>query len=144
MRGLGRPLLRECFCSLDCNLLESSLDLCLDAMFSGIEIPDIKLAACVHRRKSHALDGENLIMAKVEDCSLMVYNIILGRNEADRQKFGTLGTIFLGKQYIQMGQVTALSNPIYLDVTRSHVVFVCGKRGRRKVIHYGGNCRRDL
>ena len=63
---------------------------------------------------------------------MMVYNIILGRNEADRQKFGTLGTIFLGKQYIQMGQVTALSHPIYLDVTRSHVVFVCGKRGGGK------------
>jgi DNA helicase HerA-like ATPase len=31
-----------------------------------------------------------------------------------------------------MGQTTSLSNPIYLDVIRSHVVFVCGKRGSGK------------
>ena len=62
----------------------------------------------------------------------MVYNIILGRTEADREKFGTLGTIPIGKQYIKMGQVSALSNPVLLDVTRSHVVFVCGKRGGGK------------
>ncbi|MBN2112391.1 ATP-binding protein, partial [Candidatus Woesearchaeota archaeon] len=29
-------------------------------------------------------------------------------------------------------QVTSLSNPIYMDVTRAHVVFVCGKRGGGK------------
>lgn len=62
----------------------------------------------------------------------MVYNIILGRNQGDREKFGTLGTILIGKQYIKMGQVSALSNPLLLDVTRSHVVFVCGKRGGGK------------
>jgi hypothetical protein len=31
-----------------------------------------------------------------------------------------------------MGQTTSLSNEIYMDVTRSHVVFVCGKRGSGK------------
>jgi len=62
----------------------------------------------------------------------MVYEIVIGRSEKDRKKFGTEGTILLGKHYIKMGQVTSLSNPIYMDVTRSHVVFVCGKRGGGK------------
>ncbi len=62
----------------------------------------------------------------------MVYEIIIGRNKKDREKYGTKGSILLGKQYVQMGQVTSLSNPIYMDVTRSHVVFICGKRGSGK------------
>jgi len=62
----------------------------------------------------------------------MVYDIVIGRSESDRKKFGTKGTIFLGKQYITMGQTTSLSNPVYMDVSRSHVVFICGKRGSGK------------
>lgn len=59
----------------------------------------------------------------------MAYEIILGRSEEDREKFGTLGTIMLGKHYVQMGQTTALAQPVYLDLNKAHVVFVCGKRG---------------
>jgi len=62
----------------------------------------------------------------------MAYEIVIGRTQADRKKYGLDGTIFLGKQYITMGQTTSLSNPVYLDVTRSHVIFVCGKRGSGK------------
>ncbi len=62
----------------------------------------------------------------------MVYDIILGRSEKDRQKYGTAGAIFLGRQYIQMGPVSSLSNKMFMDVTRSHIVFVVGKRGSGK------------
>jgi len=31
-----------------------------------------------------------------------------------------------------MGQTTSLSNKILMDVLRSHVVFICGKRGSGK------------
>ncbi len=62
----------------------------------------------------------------------MVQDIIVGRSKADIEKYGTLGTIFLGKHYVKMGQVTALSNKIYLDVAGAHVVFICGKRGGGK------------
>ena len=58
--------------------------------------------------------------------------IVIGRNVPDRKRYNTKGTILLGKHYIQMGQTTSLSNPVYLDVVRSHVVFVCGKRGSGK------------
>lgn len=59
--------------------------------------------------------------------------IIVGRSKADTKKFGTEGTVYLGKHYVQMGSTTSLSNKIYLDMLRSHVVFVSGKRG-------GGKC----
>ena len=43
----------------------------------------------------------------------------------------------MGKQYIKMGQTTSLSNPVYLDVAGSHVVFICGKRGSGKSYSLG-------
>src|SRR3989338_8051098 len=61
-----------------------------------------------------------------------MYDIIIGRKESDRLKYGTEGAIFLGKQYVQMGQTTSLSNKVFMDVTRSHVVFIAGKRGSGK------------
>jgi hypothetical protein len=62
----------------------------------------------------------------------MVYEIVVGRSAEDKEKFGIRGTILLGKHYVKMGQVTSLSNEIYLDVNTSHVVFICGKRGGGK------------
>ena len=61
-----------------------------------------------------------------------MYEIVIGRNEKDRKAFGLDGTILLGKHFVKMGQVTSLYNPILLDVIRSHVVFICGKRGSGK------------
>ena len=62
----------------------------------------------------------------------MPYDIIIGRSESDKKLFGNRGLIYLGKSYVSMGQYTSLSNPIYLDVARSHVVLVSGKRGSGK------------
>ncbi len=62
----------------------------------------------------------------------MVYDIVLGRNDSDRLKFGNEATIFLGKGYVRMGQTTSLSNRILLDVARTHVILVSGKRGSGK------------
>ena len=61
-----------------------------------------------------------------------MYDIIIGRDEFDRKRFGEEGTIFLGKHYVKMGRTTSLSSDIYLDIARSHVIFVCGKRGSGK------------
>lgn len=57
------------------------------------------------------------------------FEIVLGRDEVDRKKFGTRGTVLVGKHYVKMAQVTALSQPVYMDLNKAHVVFVCGKRG---------------
>lgn len=62
----------------------------------------------------------------------MVYEIVIGRSKEDKEKLGTKASIFIGKQYVKMGQISSLANPIYLDVNRSHIVFVCGKRGGGK------------
>lgn len=61
-----------------------------------------------------------------------MYEIVIGRDQKDRDLYGLKGTIFLGKQYVTMGQTTALSNEVYMDMLRSHVVLVCGKRGSGK------------
>lgn len=62
----------------------------------------------------------------------MPQEIIIGRNESDKKDFGERGKIYLGKSYVRMGQYTSLSNKIFMDIARSHVVLVAGKRGSGK------------
>jgi len=62
----------------------------------------------------------------------MAFDLIVGRNESDRKAFGKRGLVYLGKNFVTMGSYTSLSNPIYMDVARSHVVLVSGKRGSGK------------
>src|SRR3989338_655353 len=66
-----------------------------------------------------------------------MYDILIGRSDADKEKYGTQGSIFLGKHYIKMGQTVSLSNKVYLDVSKSHVVFIVGKRGSGKSFSMG-------
>ena len=62
----------------------------------------------------------------------MAYKIITGRDESDKKKFGERGLVYLGKGYVKMGQYTSLSNAVYSDVARSHVILIAGKRGSGK------------
>ncbi|MEK6927984.1 MAG: ATP-binding protein [Nanoarchaeota archaeon] len=62
----------------------------------------------------------------------MSYEIILGRDASDKEKFGDKGLINIGKGYVKMGNYTSLSNTILMDVARSHIVLVAGKRGSGK------------
>jgi DNA helicase HerA-like ATPase len=62
----------------------------------------------------------------------MAYDIIIGRDDSDKKAFGKKGLIFIGKGYVRMGQYTSLSNLILMDIARSHVVLVAGKRGSGK------------
>ncbi len=68
----------------------------------------------------------------------MPFDVIVGRNESDKKLFGKKGLIFLGKSYVTMGQYTSLSNPVYMDVARSHVILIAGKRGSGKSYTLGG------
>ena len=62
----------------------------------------------------------------------MPYDIIIGRDEADKVRFGPEGLVYIGKGYVKMGQTTSLSNRLLMDVARSHVVLIAGKRGSGK------------
>ena len=62
----------------------------------------------------------------------MPYDIIIGRDSADKKKFENKGLVYIGKGFVKMGQYTSLSNKIFMDVARSHVVLVAGKRGSGK------------
>jgi len=59
----------------------------------------------------------------------MDYDIIIGRTESEKRDYGKRGLVFLGKQYVKMGQNVSLSNKVYLDVAKTHVILVSGKRG---------------
>ena len=61
-----------------------------------------------------------------------MHDIILGRPKSENEKYGTKGSVFIGKQYVQMGENYSLSNPIYMDVSRAHAMLVLGKRGGGK------------
>ena len=62
----------------------------------------------------------------------MAYDIIIGRDESDKKEFENKGLIYIGKGFVKMGQYTSLSNKIFLDVIRTHVILVAGKRGSGK------------
>jgi len=58
--------------------------------------------------------------------------IIIGRKPSDYEKFGELGTVLIGKQYVYMDQFVSLANPAYMDVIRTHAILIAGKRGSGK------------
>jgi len=62
----------------------------------------------------------------------MPFDVVIGRNESDKKVFGKRGLAFIGKSFVTMGNYTSLSNPIYMDVARSHVILISGKRGSGK------------
>src|SRR3989344_186990 len=63
-----------------------------------------------------------------------MYEIVVGRSESERKSLGLQGAVYLGRHYVRMGPATSLSNKIYLDVARTHVVLVAGKRGSGKCL----------
>src|SRR3990167_2708060 len=65
----------------------------------------------------------------------MAYDIIVCRDSADKKAFGDRGLVYIGKGYVKMGQYTSLSNKIFMDIARSHVILVAGKRGSGKCLH---------
>ena len=62
----------------------------------------------------------------------MAYDVIVGRDKEDREKYGNQGLILIGKAYVKMGRDVSLSNPVYMDIAKSHVVLITGKRGSGK------------
>ncbi len=63
-----------------------------------------------------------------------MYEIVVGRTDSDKKDLGLQGTVFLGKHYVRMGNTTSLSNRIYLDIAKTHVILISGKRGSGKCL----------
>jgi uncharacterized protein len=66
-----------------------------------------------------------------------MYEIVIGRTDNDKKKLGLEGTIFLGKNYVKMGAVRSLSNRVLIDVAKTHVMLIVGKRGSGKSFTLG-------
>ncbi|MCD6367772.1 MAG: ATP-binding protein [Candidatus Aenigmarchaeota archaeon] len=59
-------------------------------------------------------------------------DIVVGRNLPDLKKYRTEGTIYLGRHIVGKGENAHLTNPVRMDVSRPHVMIICGKRGSGK------------
>jgi hypothetical protein len=58
----------------------------------------------------------------------MPYDIVIGREESERQKFGDRGTIFIGKHYVKMGQTTSSQTRFTLMLQRA-MLFSSAEKG---------------
>ena len=58
--------------------------------------------------------------------------IVVGRDTPDLKKYGTKGTVYLGRHIVGEGENAHLTNPVMMDVARPHVMIICGKRGSGK------------
>jgi len=56
-------------------------------------------------------------------------NIVVGRRESQIKKFGERATGYLGKVVMSGGDDPVLGQKVLMDLSRSHVAIVCGKRG---------------
>lgn len=62
----------------------------------------------------------------------MVEKIVIGKDWKDLKKFGERGTAYIGKHVVGKGEEAHLTNPMQMDLTRPHILLVCGKRGTGK------------
>ena len=58
---------------------------------------------------------------------------ILGRDLRDLEKYGSKGTAYLGKVVMSSGERPVLGRKVMVDLSRPHLMLICGKRG-------GGKC----
>ena len=59
--------------------------------------------------------------------------IVLGRVSSQQKKYGKKATGYIGKVVVSSGEDPVLGKKVLMDLARSHVAIVCGKRG-------GGKC----
>ena len=57
---------------------------------------------------------------------------VLGRDLIDLEKYGDEGTAYLGKVVMSSGERPVLGRKVLVDVSRPHLMLICGKRGGGK------------
>jgi len=58
--------------------------------------------------------------------------VIIGRSQNHIDKYGSKGTGYLGKVVVSAGDEPVLGKKVLMDLSKSHVMIVCGKRGGGK------------
>jgi len=59
-------------------------------------------------------------------------NIVIGRTLNQINKYGEKATGYIGKVVVSSGEDPVLGKKVLMDISRSHVMIVCGKRGGGK------------
>lgn len=57
---------------------------------------------------------------------------VLGRDLKDMEKYGSQGAAYLGKVVMSAGEKPVLGRKVLVDVSRPHLMLICGKRGGGK------------
>ncbi|MBN1940649.1 MAG: hypothetical protein JW772_00540, partial [Candidatus Diapherotrites archaeon] len=70
---------------------------------------------------------------KLKSIELSEKASVIGRSLSDFEKYGARGTGYLGKVLMSGGERPVLGRKILMDLAKSHLVLICGKRG-------GGKC----
>jgi hypothetical protein len=73
-------------------------------------------------------------MAPQNEADIEVAKIVVGRDASDIKKFGTAGTLFIGKHLVGTGEEAHTTTPLLVDALRPHEILVCGKRGEGKCL----------
>lgn len=60
--------------------------------------------------------------------------VVVGRDAADMKKYGTIGTMYIGKHLVGTGEDAHVTTPVLLDALRPHIIVLCGKRGEGKCL----------
>ncbi|MCX8147500.1 MAG: ATP-binding protein [Candidatus Woesearchaeota archaeon] len=58
--------------------------------------------------------------------------IVVGRDDDDMKKYGTKGTLFIGKHLVGSGEDAHMTTPVLMDALRPHIILISGKRGQGK------------
>ncbi|MCK5177079.1 MAG: ATP-binding protein [Candidatus Aenigmarchaeota archaeon] len=66
-----------------------------------------------------------------------MFDIIIGRDEEDKKKYGGSGCGFIAKHFVGNKNEAHLTNQIKLDLCRPHIVGLFGKRGQGKSFSMG-------
>lgn len=60
---------------------------------------------------------------------------VLGRDLKDLENYGSSGTAYFGKVVMSSGERPVLGRKVLVDVSRPHLMLICGKRGGGKCVH---------
>jgi DNA helicase HerA-like ATPase len=62
----------------------------------------------------------------------ITYETVVGRTKEDLEKFGLKAVGYIGKHIVGTAEDTHLTTKIFIDLLKSHVILICGKRGEGK------------